>query len=182
MLSTSISWLKMCRKCKHKRLFSKTWTAGFEVLTAVAMKSSTFWDIMPYTPPKIDEHFIWTFHLHLIVEELAKWETSMTLAVSWAYFLILKMEAIHYSETSVNFHLTTRYYIPEDGIVKYMNRFRSIIIPTILYKAGQHTDEKRFQSLVYCNIFHKTLVPPTPKKLFINIYSSKWMHRLYTFI
>jgi hypothetical protein len=51
--------------------FLKQWVAayskalGFEVLTAVAMKSSVFWDISPYIPVKVNRRFGGTYHLHL---------------------------------------------------------------------------------------------------------------------
>jgi hypothetical protein len=38
---------------------------GFEVLTAVVMKSSVFWDITPCNPLKINRHFGGTFRLHV---------------------------------------------------------------------------------------------------------------------
>jgi hypothetical protein len=37
---------------------------GFEVLTAVVMKSSIFWDITPYVPFKINRHFGGTCSFH----------------------------------------------------------------------------------------------------------------------
>jgi hypothetical protein len=44
-----------------------TWQylVGFEVLTAVMMKSSIFWDITLYSSLKISWHFGGTYHLHL---------------------------------------------------------------------------------------------------------------------
>jgi hypothetical protein len=38
--------------------------AGFEVLTAVVMKSSVFWDITPYNPLKVNRCFRGTCGLH----------------------------------------------------------------------------------------------------------------------
>jgi hypothetical protein len=38
---------------------------GYEVLTKVAMKSSVFWDITPWSPVKINQCFGDTFDLHL---------------------------------------------------------------------------------------------------------------------
>jgi hypothetical protein len=61
---------------------------GFEVLTALLMKTTIFWDI---TPP------------------------VFTLVSCPAYFSTLKMEAIGFSEMSVDSERTTRRYIPEDG-------------------------------------------------------------------
>jgi hypothetical protein len=36
-----------------------------EVLTAVIMKSSVFWDMMPCSPLKVNRHFGGTYHLYL---------------------------------------------------------------------------------------------------------------------
>jgi hypothetical protein len=38
---------------------------GFEVFTAVVMKSSTFWDITPYIPLKVNIRFGETCRLYL---------------------------------------------------------------------------------------------------------------------
>jgi hypothetical protein len=38
---------------------------GFEVLTAVVMKSSIFWDITPCSPLKVNQRFGGTYRLHL---------------------------------------------------------------------------------------------------------------------
>jgi hypothetical protein len=40
---------------------------------------------------------------------------AFTLVSCSAYSSTLKMEAVYYSETSVDFQRTTRRYIPEDG-------------------------------------------------------------------
>jgi hypothetical protein len=37
----------------------------FEVFTAVVMKSSTFWDITPYSPLKVNRRFGRIYRLHL---------------------------------------------------------------------------------------------------------------------
>jgi hypothetical protein len=42
---------------------------GFEVLTAVVMKSTIFWDITPCSPLKVTCCFGGTYRLHLQVEE-----------------------------------------------------------------------------------------------------------------
>jgi hypothetical protein len=38
---------------------------GFEVITAVVIKSSSFWDITPCSPLKVNRHFGGTCRLHL---------------------------------------------------------------------------------------------------------------------
>jgi hypothetical protein len=40
-------------------------TLGFEVVTPVVMKSSTFWYIMPHSPQKVKRNFGGPFRLHL---------------------------------------------------------------------------------------------------------------------
>jgi hypothetical protein len=42
-----------------------TMMAGFEVLTAVVMKSTIFWDIMRYSPLRANTCFRGTYRLHL---------------------------------------------------------------------------------------------------------------------
>jgi hypothetical protein len=37
---------------------------GFDVLTAVAMKNSILWDIMPCSPLKVNRRFGGTYYLH----------------------------------------------------------------------------------------------------------------------
>jgi hypothetical protein len=39
--------------------------AGFEVLTAVVMKSTIFWNITPCSPLKVNRRYIGTYRLHL---------------------------------------------------------------------------------------------------------------------
>jgi hypothetical protein len=38
---------------------------GFEVLAAVVMKNSIFWDVTPCSPLKVSRRFGGTYHLHL---------------------------------------------------------------------------------------------------------------------
>jgi hypothetical protein len=37
---------------------------GFQVLAAVVMNSTTFWDITPYSPLKVNGHFGGIYRLH----------------------------------------------------------------------------------------------------------------------
>jgi hypothetical protein len=64
---------------------------GFEVLTAVAKKSSVFWDMTPCSPLKINP------------------ETLKS---------TLRMEATRFSETLVDFQRTTRFCIPKEKIFR----------------------------------------------------------------
>jgi hypothetical protein len=83
---------------------------GFEVLTAVVMKSFIFLDITPCRQLNLG---------------LAP---AFTL-VSCSAYLALKMEAICLSETSVDFQRTTRHYIQEDStLLCIFCLFRAIVI------------------------------------------------------
>jgi hypothetical protein len=78
--------------------------SGFEVLTAVIMKSTIFWDMTPCSPLKFNRRFGGT-RLHLRIEEYATQETSVKQVVSKS----LKIEATCFSETSVETDYTTLY-------------------------------------------------------------------------
>jgi hypothetical protein len=82
----------------------------FEVLTAVLMKSTIFWDITPCSPLKINGRFGGTYRLHLQLYL----PSAFTLVSCSAYFSTMKMEAACSSQTSINFQRNTRRYIPED--------------------------------------------------------------------
>jgi hypothetical protein len=57
----------MCDYHNKQLLFSQTalTDVGFEVLTAVVMKSFILWDITPYSPFKVNQPFGGTSLLHL---------------------------------------------------------------------------------------------------------------------
>jgi hypothetical protein len=72
----SISEIKIVRNCIHSpiRLYGAVLNCaqgqdlicvGFEVLTAVAMKSTIFWDITPCSPLKVNRRFGGTYRHHL---------------------------------------------------------------------------------------------------------------------
>jgi hypothetical protein len=94
------TWFRKCTRVFCIRFALETATkfhwqiklrfVGFDVLTAVVMKSSILWNI---TPPCLSPAF--------------------TLVSCLAYSSTLKMEVTCSSETSVDFQLTTRRYIPE---------------------------------------------------------------------
>jgi hypothetical protein len=50
---------------------------GFEVLTAVVMKSTIFWDVTPCSPLKVNRCFGGTYGLHFHGEKWAEQETSV---------------------------------------------------------------------------------------------------------
>jgi hypothetical protein len=92
---------------------------GFVVLSAVITKIYIFWDITPCRPVK--STYVSDYHVASIFRVEGKPRKELTLvAVRFeliyclAYSSVLKMEPTYSSETSVNFHLTTRHYIPED--------------------------------------------------------------------
>jgi hypothetical protein len=84
-----------------------------EVLTAVVMKISVFWDITPCSPLKPNWHFGGTCR-HQPQGRRISQATCFTLVSYLAYSLTLKMEATCSSETLVDFQRTSQHYIPED--------------------------------------------------------------------
>jgi hypothetical protein len=94
---------------------------GFEVFTAVVMKSIIFWDVTPCSPLSCDRRFEGTYRLHLQGRR-------NNFSLPPAYLLVraeiisstLKMEAICSSETSVATQQTTRRHIPEDDTLYYL--------------------------------------------------------------
>jgi hypothetical protein len=71
---------------------------GFEVLTAVVMKSTIFWDITPCSPVKVNRRFGRIYRLHLQGRKKADQGTSVKAGGQKT----LKMEPICSSETSVD--------------------------------------------------------------------------------
>jgi hypothetical protein len=114
----------------HREMFrTKYVDVGFEVFTAVVMKSTAFWDIMPCSPLSVNRRIGWTYRLHLqgrknkFSEKPASKQVAILLVTCLLAELIsstLKMEAICSSDTSVDTQRTKRRYIPEDGILKNM--------------------------------------------------------------
>jgi hypothetical protein len=69
----------------------------FQVLTAASMTFIFFWDVSPCSLVKVDRRF----------------------RGAYCSIITLMMEAVRTSETSVNFNVTTRHYIPEDSTLYY---------------------------------------------------------------
>jgi hypothetical protein len=65
--------LFLSQKTKHKYSSS---LLGSEVLIVVAMKSSTFWNITPCSPVKVNQHFEGTIASTFTVQEHAKHKAS----------------------------------------------------------------------------------------------------------
>jgi hypothetical protein len=110
---------------------------GFEVLTAVVMKSSVFWDIMLCNPLKINLRFGGTYllriHARWISQERSQCKNLVTststcfmLVSSLAYSSTLKLQVTCSSETSVDFQRATCRYIQED-IADLCFMFSSIV-------------------------------------------------------
>jgi hypothetical protein len=80
-------------------------------------KSSIFWNITPCGPLKVNQRFEGTRRLHLQSRRINRprnqCEISSKQRSCLAYSSTLKMEATCSSETMVDFHRTTRRYIPE---------------------------------------------------------------------
>jgi hypothetical protein len=80
--------------------------------------STIFWDITPCSPlkvnPRSEEH-----RLHLQGRKISL-PPAFTLVSCSAYSSTLKIEAICFSETSVDFQRTTRQYIPKEMLVLFI--------------------------------------------------------------
>jgi hypothetical protein len=88
-----------------------------EVLTVVVMKSSILWDITSSILLKVDRCFRVTCCRHRQGQRISQARSlprAFMVVSCLAYSLTLKMEAICYSDTLVNFQRTTQHYIPED--------------------------------------------------------------------
>jgi hypothetical protein len=71
----------------------------FQVLTAASMEFRFSWDVALCTHFEVDRHFRGAYCLCHQVDSI----------------IALMMKAVHTSETSVNFNVTTRRYILEDS-------------------------------------------------------------------
>jgi hypothetical protein len=109
--------------CMSSYVFWPIKTKGVEVLTAVVMKSSIFWDTKPCSPLKVNRRLEGTCRLHLQSGRIRQVRNqpeklclppAFTLVSCLVYSSTLKMEATYSSKTSVDFQRTTRRYIPED--------------------------------------------------------------------
>jgi hypothetical protein len=92
-------------------------SVGFEVFTAVVMKTIIFWDMTLCSPMSFNRRFGGTYRLHL----QGRRNRFSHLLVRWFVEPIsstLKMEAICSSETLVETQRTTRCHIPEDDTLQ----------------------------------------------------------------
>jgi hypothetical protein len=95
---------------------------GFEVFTAVVMKSIIFWDMTPCSPLSFNQRSGGTYRLYLQRRKnrfsnvgFEVFTAVVMKSSAEPIYLALKMEAIFSSETSVDTQRTTRRYIPEDN-------------------------------------------------------------------
>jgi hypothetical protein len=105
--------------CCHPLLLFVTTTnsVGFEVFTAVVMKSIIFWDVTPCSLLRFNRRFRGTYRLHLQGRRKDFQQVSRCLMKFFSS--ILNTEAICSSETSVASQQTTRRHIPEDDTLHY---------------------------------------------------------------
>jgi hypothetical protein len=94
---------------------------GIEVLTAVVMKSTIFWDITPCSLLKVNRRFGGTYRLHLQGRRTSRASNlppAFTLVSCSVHSSTLKMEAICSSETSIDFQRTTWHCISEESTLR----------------------------------------------------------------
>jgi hypothetical protein len=124
---------------------------GFEVFTAVVMKSINFWDVTPCSLLRCNRRFRETCRFHLQGRKKFQQEpASKQVAACWFLLKIsstLGMEAICSSETSVASQQTTRRHFPEDDTFYW----KAAEIPTGLHTvfayvpiASSHSSERTF--------------------------------------
>jgi hypothetical protein len=96
--------INVCCLCT---LLNNLRNVGFEVFSAVVMKSIMFWDIKPCSPLSFNRRFEGTFCMP---------PARLPFLFFFAELIssTLKMEAIFSSETSVETERTIRRHIPED--------------------------------------------------------------------
>jgi hypothetical protein len=99
------------------------------ILVTSSTKSTTFLDITPCRPLKVNRPFRGTCRLHLQGTRISRegnkresrWQAklpALTLVFCSVYSCTLKMEATYSSKTSVGFQRTTRRYIPENRTLR----------------------------------------------------------------
>jgi hypothetical protein len=98
---------------QDKRKFSM-YNVGCEVLTEVIMQGTSFWDISPCSMLKVNRPFGGTYQRDNRWQAAASFPRAIVLVHCSAY-LSLRMEAVCSFETSINFKLIMRFYIPQDS-------------------------------------------------------------------
>jgi hypothetical protein len=103
----------LCKETNYF-IFKRKKFVGFEVFTAVVMKSIIFWDMTPCSQLSCTWRFGGTYRLHL----QGRWLATCLLDGLLNYSSTLKMEAIRSSEASGATQRTTRRHIPEDDTLQ----------------------------------------------------------------
>jgi hypothetical protein len=85
-----------------------------EILTAITMKCSIFWDVTPCSPVKIYRRFGGAYCLHLQVRKTSQAMRSACLFTRFGLLFDLKMNTVHSCETSVNIYQTILRHKLED--------------------------------------------------------------------
>jgi hypothetical protein len=96
---------------------------GVEVLTAVIMKSSIFWDIIPHSLLKVNQHVRETFY--------PCFAACFMLVSCLAYSSTLEMEATCSYEMLIDFQLTTQCYVLEDTTIFSLYRLFLYLVALI---------------------------------------------------
>jgi hypothetical protein len=103
---------------------------GFEVFTAVVMKSIIFWDMTPCSPLSCNRRFGGILL-----------DTCLPAGSSRYYSSTLKMEAIRFSETSGTTQRTTQRHIPEDTLQNHCcENLKSYKIKVVRFFFFQNTN------------------------------------------
>jgi hypothetical protein len=96
---------------------------GFEVLTVVGVKSSIFWDIMPYNLFKVNQYFRRTYCLHFcLLCNTEDWSSVFLWNIGWLW-------------------KTTWRYIPEDRTLRnhHCENLKSYMYRLVFHSSIQYT-------------------------------------------
>jgi hypothetical protein len=106
----------------HHDIRRVSWLAGFEVLTAVVMKSIIFWDITRCSPLEVSRRFGGTCRLHLQGRRISQARNQREAGGKQ-----IKMVETWSSKTSADFQRTTWGYtrIPQESIQVGLHLWRS---------------------------------------------------------
>jgi hypothetical protein len=118
----ALNWTHLCQDVDQWRsLVNTVMIAGFEVLTAMVMTITIFWD----SPFKINWRLGGIYRLNIQgrisrakFQRESRWQATSFTLVSYSAYLTLKVEPICSSETSVDFQRTTLRYIQEDSTLR----------------------------------------------------------------
>jgi hypothetical protein len=121
----------------------------YEIRRFITLKSIIFWDITPCSPLSANRRFWGTYRLHL---QGRRYNFSKKPATKQ---VVLKMEAICSSETSVDTQRTTRHYIPEDYTLhNYLVHESLLLDPIVSHLNPMHTFTSYFYQIIFNVNFH----------------------------